>query len=318
VRADARLLFLDTVRQNTHYTAAHYDPNTKKLLNPDSITAPGAGYLARSSGLKRAGDGFKAPILMTRTGLVLHCSVLPMSESEISAGRQAIKAFGTEYRRLLPDRGVVLVADGGFASNALRADLRRQGIIEIIHDVSHSEDGQQRAAKLAEQRLKIHGSSTWQATGLRELVCKCGAGRTERDFHYLKNGSVVPRLIGRCSTCGSITITSGQWRTAKNPARFTRVTAQLRAQAETSDEADLTFGNPFTYNDPIAAEYGKQRFSQNEGLFGTLSSRFGLFDTPGYYRDPIDFEIDLLAALCLLHAAALAHYEHAHDEQIAA
>lgn len=214
VREDAKLLFLDTLRHKTHYTAARYDPKTGELTNPGRITAPGAGYLAISSGLKRAGDGFKAPVLITRSGLVLHCSAMPMNLSEIGAGETAVKALGLHYGHVLPPRGI-LVADGGFASDSLRADIRKLGFIDIIHDVSHGEDGRLRALQENKRRLNIHGYPNWHANGHRELICACGRGRTERQFGTLKDGTVVPRLIGRCPECRTVTITSGKWRTVR-------------------------------------------------------------------------------------------------------
>jgi hypothetical protein len=40
------------------------------------------------------------------------------------------------------------------------------------------------------------------------------------------------------------------------------------------DERDWAFGNPLTLNDLNAAEYGRERFGHNEGLHGTLTTRF--------------------------------------------
>ena len=310
VQEASRLLFMDTLRQQTRYTAAHYDAKTKELTNPDNITAPGAGYLAKSSGLKRAGDGFKAPILMARNGIVFLASAIPMDNSEITAGLIAVETFGLHYRPLIRAGRVVLVADGGFASDNLRAAIRQTGVIEIIHDVSHGSDGKKRAEREDKRKLEIAGYPNWHANGHRELHCACGKGRAERQFSNLKDGTAVLRLVGRCATCGTISITSGHWHTVRNNAGFDRIIPGQHPNPTLHEHLDLTFGNPFTYNDPIATDYGKERFGRNEGLIGTLATRFGLFDRPGYYRDAIDFEIDLYAVLCLLHAAALIYYQH--------
>jgi hypothetical protein len=307
VAEDAKLLFLDTVRKGTHFTAAHYHKDTKRLLNADHITAPGAGYVARTSGLNRSGDGFKAPFITTRGGLALHFSALPNNTPEPSAGQNAIAGLQRDFGHRLQATGRIIVADGAFSSPLFRRDIRSHGIVEVIHPVSHSHDARERAEKETARRLPIHGSNHWQANGHRELVCKCGHGRTENQRDYNTDGSVTVRIIGRCPNCPTLTITSGLWRTT--PAGLVRITPYDRAQPNFLDEVDLLFGNPYTYNSETAADWGKQRFSQNEGFFGTLATRFGMFDRPGYYRETIDYELDLYAAVCLLHASALAYHQ---------
>ncbi len=307
VVADSHLTFLDSIRQNTHYTAPHLDPKTGEVRNADSITAPQAGFLSTKSGLNRVGDGFKAPIIITRSGIVLHVSAHPNNFSEPGVGQIAVADLGQTFRPLTPARGGILVADGGFASNTVRRGVRSIGYTEIIHPVSHGPDNHARVQKENERRLAIQGYPNWSANGHRELMCNCGGGRTERRFDETQSGIVIPRTVGRCSNCGTITITSGQWRIT--PAGFVRTNP---TDPKDADDVDLLFGNPYTYNDPHSEEYGKQRFSQDEGFHGLLATRYGLFDRPGYYRHPIEFENDLLAAICLLHAAALVYYQHLH------
>ena len=61
---------------------------------------------------------------------------------------------------------------------------------------------------------------------------------------------------------GEIDLVAGRWRTALNPTRFARI---LPGE---EDKADWTFGNPLTFKDPFAAEYGAGRFGHQEGFHG--------------------------------------------------
>jgi len=56
-------------------------------------------------------------------------------------------------------------------------------------------------------------------------------------------------------------------------------------QCERNDpNADLAFGNGFTYNSPAAAEHGRQRFGRNEGAHGVLATRFRIGTTKQRWR----------------------------------
>jgi hypothetical protein len=67
---------------------------------------------------------------------------------------------------------------------------------------------------------------------------------------------------------------------------------------------DWRVGNPLTYEDPLSKQYGSARFGHNEGLHGTLVTRFGLLKEKAWYRDRRHAERDLLQVFCAMHALA--------------
>ena len=81
--------------------------------------------------------------------------------------------------------------------------------------------------------------------------------------------------------CGSITVTSGEWKLTQNPSTWKKITRTLKGDAE---KADLLMGNPLTFNDSVAEAYGNQRFGHNEGRYGALATRFGLIDGKRWFR----------------------------------
>jgi hypothetical protein len=113
-----------------------------------------------------------------------------------------------------------------------------------------------------------------KANGHAELRCQCG-NQTKRVFETGKSLSIA--IKGCCSTCGNITITSGQWRVAKNYKSYVR--------CHRGDTPDYALGNSLTFNDPISKVYGEDRFGWNESLHSTLKSRFGLLEDDSSMRD---------------------------------
>lgn len=96
----------------------------------------------------------------------------------------------------------------------------------------------------------------------------------------MNNGEVVSRVEGRCDQgCGSITITSGEWRRAQNPDRFTRC-----APREPDSRREWALGNRLTFHNPESGEFGRRRFGHNEGFHGALVSRFQLTKGKRWYR----------------------------------
>jgi hypothetical protein len=182
-----------------------------------------------------------------------------------------------------------------------RAELRGLGIVENTHLASHNDSDPTKKAVRARnaKRYAIQGYPNWSANGHRELICKCGKGSVSR--RVILNGErVVTRSQGRCKTCGTITITSGEWRKALNPDRFVRCLAN-----EPVDARDWAFGNPFTYNDAEGGRYGTARFGHNEGFHGALSTRFQLVKGKRWFRRATQAETEIAMTFSIMHALAL-------------
>ncbi|MGB7588857.1 MAG: hypothetical protein WBM00_09130, partial [Solirubrobacterales bacterium] len=143
------------------------------------------------------------------------------------------------------------------------------------------------------------GYRDWCANGHRELHCVCGQGKTTPRVSRDKNGRAVVRVEGECKNCGGITITSGKWRVTDNPKRF------VRCLPGEEDQADWLFGNPLTFNNRIAAKFGRNRFGHGEGFHGHLVTRFGLLKGKSWYRRREQAQLDFLIVFCSMHALAI-------------
>jgi len=112
---------------------------------------------------------------------------------------------------------------------------------------------------------------------------------------------VVARLKGECDNCGAITITSGRWRKARNPERFVELD-----KGETG--ADWTFGNPLTFHDELAKDYGQPRFNSQEGFFGSqMTQRFQLLKGKRWFYRRSQVELEVAMVVAITHALTL-HY----------
>jgi hypothetical protein len=253
---------------------------------------------------KKGGHGFNLVAIPTATGLPLEFAVVPINASEKRvAGAILRERFA---RNVLPhlDRTQlhVLTADSAFTSPLLRSLLRPLGILENIHMISHSKEEKSiaRAKKEREENIPIEGKEKWTANGLREIKCACGEGRVSSRVGVTRRGHAFARLEGNCKTCGAITITSGQWRLAQNPKKF-----RLVQPGDPAEVRDWTFGNPLTYDSPVAAAFGKKRFAHNEGFHGALESRFRLIKGKRWYRSRVEAETDTAVIFCVMHALAM-------------
>jgi hypothetical protein len=295
--------YLDGTILPTHYTCPIYDPVTGELVNEDDITCPDGGYRGKDAGEGKSGHGWNKIPLLTRTG-VPWAEVLPkIHESEKT---EAAKLLMTEARQVLdlvPERKLgVGTADGGFDSPNVRRAFREIGFIENIHTVSHKEDSKPRAASERKRRIPIEGYPNWFSDGHRQLVCKCGEGKTFRRVPPLsKKGKATCRVEGRCKNCGAITITSGAWRLHKNSTEWTRVNPK---DPKAVAKADLLFGNPLTFDDPIANAYGNGRFGRNEGMFGTVWKRWRL-GHKRWYRTVHDYRAEIGMIYSIIHVVAM-------------
>lgn len=301
MRAEARILALDGKVLRTHYTTPRINPKSGEVVNAAEVTCPDGGYLPPSAGPDKAGKGWNVINVLTGSGLPLSYRTTLINASERDT---ALDLFQREFARdvaphLDPDKLHVLAADGAFHKQETRARLRRLGIVENIHLASHGEQDKSRreASKRNKKRILIDDYPDWFANGHRELDCRCGRGQTERRFG-VRAGKAFARLEGRCRACGNITITSGQWRKAQNPERFVRCLP--------GDPPDWTFGNPLTFNDPVAAAYGQDRFGGQEGVHGhTLTNRFQLTKHKRWFRRADQAKTDTAMIFSIMHVAAM-------------
>lgn len=197
---EADILFGDGTLIPAHYTAPHFDPKTKKLVNEESVTAPDAGYRAKSAGPDKSGDGWSLVSIVTRAGVpLLPSRVIKINENERATAQEMIES--DFHRLVLPriggDKLRVLSADMAFAGQPFRAALREVGIIENIHGASHANT--QRSLKHAKEmrafKYQIKGYPNWRANGHREINCVCGQCRTARRV-FIRHGRTVARLEG--------------------------------------------------------------------------------------------------------------------------
>ncbi len=150
------------------------------------------------------------------------------------------------------------------------------------------------------KRIPIEGYKNWFTNGHRELVCACGAGTMIKRLSLDRHGKAVVRTEDTCRQCGSITITSGDWRKAQNPDRWLRINPQ-----NPREKPDLLMGNPLTFNDPNASEYGRRRFGHHEGFHGALASRFGLIKDKRWFRRLDEAKVATAMTFCVMHVVAL-------------
>lgn len=304
LREEARVLNVDGSVIRSHYTS--FERVNRKTGEIKPPTLDGGGYMPRDDhNVGKDGHGFNMVAVTTSTGLPLAYRLTPLATKEHGEGDTALAMFREEWREhvapFLNDKLGVLTADAAYTKSELRAELRELGIVENCHPVSHgrSDTNKNNARKNDQAVFQIHGYPDWQANGHRELHCLCGEGRTVRRINRDKNGRAVVRVEGDCTNCGSITITSGKWRTADKPKRF------VRCLPGEENKADLLFGNPFTFNDPSATKFGHNRFGHGEGFHGHLVTRFGLLKGKSWYRRREQAQLDFLMVFCSMHALAM-------------
>lgn len=283
----ARLLYLDGSKIETHYTAPKFKRRTGEIVNPTKITCPDAGFVPPSAGPDHSGHGWNAVVLMTEDGVPMAHRVVKLNEQERNAAVDVLGDFMREIEPLLPDDVRVLTADGGFFSPRVQSAARATGCVENIHNASHATQPktQRQVTKLARMRFKIQDYPNWHADGFRRIHCACGQASIARRAWRDRDGRAQVRLEGSCENCGSISITSGRWRQAKNPNRYVRCLP--------GEVGDLQFGNPLTYTDDMSGIYGKRRHGHQEGTFGhSLTQRFELVKGKRWFRRKAQADAD--------------------------
>jgi hypothetical protein len=309
LQEEAGVLQLDGSPVLTHYTAPMKSRHYEGALNdPDGpyakqkITCPDGGYVPDSAGKDKSGHGWNLVMISTTTGVCLEWALVPLNASEKTTALEMVTGgFARDVAPYLKGKIKVLTADGAFHQPELRGQLRKHGIVENIHLVSHAskKTSRDRAANFNRQRFVIEGHALWFANGHREIFCACGKGVAKR-ISVDKNGEARVGVFGQCKNgCGSISITSGDWRFTPDD-RFVRCNP-----GDPVDKRDWAFGNPLTYNDLNAAEYGRKRFGRNEGLHGTLSTRFHLNSGKRWFRRAAQARIETAMTLAITHALAI-------------
>lgn len=224
--------------------------------------------------------------------------------------RNRVHVLGDFCRHLGPLREELEVgvasADAAFATGPVRQAIRRAGFVDNLHEVSHGDktESYTRAETYDRARCPIQGYPNWHVNGHRELSCACGQDTQERDAWRDPDGTARVRVKGRCPSCGSITLLSGRWRRAKNPARFVPM-----LPADPREAVDLPSGNPLTYRDRMAARYGKKRWVRGEGAHGVLKSHYRL-NTRRRYRSRSAVELETNMVFAVIVSLAIQQREH--------
>ncbi len=309
-REECRVLYADGSKLETHATPPKVKDGVvvnewKKGRNGKrvpAITAPDAGYVPNDGGnADHSGAGWNIVFVMSSKGTVLahHNVAMNIPEPNTLAKmvpeiKEALKPLGDPELR-------VLTTDAAFHSHETRRALRSIGIIENTHLSSHAKRGssEQKAKERTKKRFKINGHPDWFATGHREIVCKCGQGKTSRVAEIDRDGRAVARIKGECATCGSVLITSGLWRLAGN-AKF------VKCKPSEREHAEFDFGNPLTFHDPLSKEYGQARFNGQEGAFGSqFTQRWKLLKSKRWFYRQSQVNLEVSAIITITHALSL-------------
>lgn len=316
LRAGLRLLGVDGSVQLTSLTCPKLDVDTGEVLNHSSITCMDGGYVGKGVPAHKQGHGYAVvPIVSLDDGLPWSYHHGRISDNESTAALAALEDFKAKVLPYAgPRRLGVFAADSGFNSRELRTNVRDVGYLDCIHEVSHAlgRESTDREYTRAEKRVfEIEGHPNWYADGFRELHCKCGKGKAERFRRMeLRGERAVGRVEGRCNNCGSITVTSGKWKTVRDTTRETgdeRGSNRLaRVQpADPPKVIDWAFGSPLSFHDKLAEKYGSLRFGHGEGFNGSAVKRFKLLKTKGYYRTGPQAELHCLMVFCAMHGMTM-------------
>jgi hypothetical protein len=302
MQEEMRVTNVDGSRFRTHHTTPLINPKTGVIENADDVTCWDGGHLPPSAGERKCGNGWKLLPFASHTSIPWAWPALPpmIHKSEVTEAINLVFEDVKDVLALIPERKLGLITmDGGFTSQHLREVIREIGFIENCHPVSHRKQSEERAAEFREKRIPIEGYPHWFADGHRQLHCGCGEGHLFSRTEMNRKGKTICRVEGACKTCGSITITSGKWKLAKNPTHCARVDP-----SNPDEEPDFLFGNPFTFDDPLANQFGNRRFGHNEGLFGTLWKRWR-FGEKRWYRTVYQAQAEIGMVFSIIHVVAM-------------
>jgi hypothetical protein len=307
LQEESLVMYVDGTAMLTHYTCPAYDgadvgPHGKK------ITCADGGYVGKKASPDKQGQGYGLVTIQSTTAVPLAWRIVPLHANEMMTARELIRDdFAKNVAPALHGKIKVLVGDGAYHSPELRAELRRLGIVENIHLASHAEKSKDRAAKMTANRFEIVGYDNWFANSHREVICKCGRG-VSKVIEPNADGEAIVRVEGKCPNCGPVSIKSGDW-------RFTQDNRFVRCHPNEKDEdRDWALGNPLTFNDLNATEYGKDRFGHNEGLHGALVTRFQLTKGKRWFRRMTQARIETAMTFAIMHAVAIEQRRRARGE----
>jgi len=312
VREEARISGMDGSCMPIHHKAPIRDPQTGEIVNHP--TALDAGYVPGDG--PKSGHGYHVNMIATHRGTVLGWMTGPRHMSEQTMALEMLDEFAEDVKpKLDADHTCVMSGDGGYASNEIREKAQAAGLVPNIHNVSHADRLSSHAERERANTKRIPiddrgqnpACANWFANGHRELICQCGEGRAEKDVQT-RNGKPIISTRGRCKTCGDIRITAGRWKLVQN---WKQVGQSAFVPCERGDTPDWSFGNPLTFNDPIAEIYGKGRFGHQEGLHGHLVSGYGLLKGKRWFRRQSQADLDCALVFSILKTLALEKHRRA-------
>jgi hypothetical protein len=316
VEYELGILYADGSKLETHYTP----PKMKrgKVCNdtprPDRhgvmrspITAPDAGWVTNTGkNADHSGAGWNIVFISTVKGTILARRCVPLNHSESGTLTDMVDELG-EVLGNFEQRIRVLTTDAAFHSQTLRRRLHDLGVVENIHLSSHS-SLKPSAAKTVKQRdnkrWQFEGYPDWFADGHRQLHCRCGKGTSVRRIRVGAGGKAVIATQGDCSHgCGTIRVQAGMWRVSTDGRTFRRI------RPGEQDHADWTIGNPLTFHDEVAAQYGVPRYNAQEGMFGSqFTRRFPLLRNKRWFRWQSEVELEVSMVVSITHALSLERY----------
>ncbi|HZP74251.1 MAG TPA: hypothetical protein VFA97_12850 [Gaiellaceae bacterium] len=299
LQAESAVINLDGSSMLTHYTCPARRDSDEGPYGT-RITCPDGGFVSsKNAPDDKRGHGWTLMMYSSASGVPLSWRLVPLGASEKNTALDLLREdFARDVSPILAGRLKVLVADGAFHKPELRSELHKHGMIESIHLCSHTKKAEGRARQLTDARYPIEGYENWFGNGHREVVCKCGRVATKK-VGLDDRGRAIVRVQGKCGNCGTITVTAGDWRHTEDN-RFVRT-----HPADTVDKRDWAFGNPLSFNDPAANVYGNRRFGHNEGLHGTLSTRYGLIRNKRWFRRKAQAEVATAMTFALIHAISM-------------
>jgi hypothetical protein len=302
---ESRIIHWDGSVLLSHYTSFERVNRETGEIRPPTLTGGAYRPRTKDNGGKD-GHGFNVVAAFTQTGLPLAERLVPINEPEAKTAREILE---NEWRDavapyLRDEKVRVMAFDAAYSGRHMREAVHRAGFIPNCHPVSHAarERSEAHADRRSKAKLKIRYHENWYLNGHSELSCECGQGKTMRRAEKKQNGEAVARLEGSCPTCGSISLTAGQWRTFGNIKSGMSV---AKALPDEQDRIDWRIGNPLTFNDPLSKQYGSARFGQNEGVHGALVTRFGLLRGKSWYRQAKAAERDIFQTFSIMHALAM-------------
>lgn len=308
---EARILGLDGSQVAIRFTPPIPETNRKgkrtgRIANEGQITAPEAGFVGKSGGPK-AGKGFQLIAMVTEHGTPVGWDISALQLYEGDGAQRVLEDYRSNVLpHITSDRLAVCTADGGFDDEKVRATMQSVRIVPNIHRASHgqSKGSVNNAAKLDRVRVPLHDPlnpaySNWFTNGHGELHCTCGQGQIERRIGEA-NRRLSIATLGLCASCGTVTVTAGLWHKVQNPTRWVRL-----GPNDPPEDAERFMGNPLTFHDPLATEYGKDRFGWGESFHSTLASRFGLLRGKCWMKRKAQVECEFAIAFSAIHSLVL-------------